>query len=204
MRLRLVVIAFAIAALLAQAAPAAAAEPYRAVKGGRPGRRPAKYDKVFVQRFGPPKAKRVLVLVPGFLGGAGDFRLIARDIVKRVPGLQVWALDRRSQAFEDTSVFRRPATRPSALDYYLGFKYKRSAAGRAVRGALGAEAGAGGPAPGGAQGARGRSAQGDPRRPLAGRVDHRGLRAVGLQRPARLPDLAGMVLIDGGLLGSFD
>ena len=48
-----------------------------------------------MQRFGSPKAKRVLILVPGFLGGAGDFRLIARDIVKRVPGLQVWAFDRR-------------------------------------------------------------------------------------------------------------
>ena len=88
------------------AAPASAAEPYRAVKGA-PGAGPAKYDKVFVQRFGSPKAKRVLVLVPGFVGGAGDFRLIARDIVRRVPGLQVWAYDRRSQAFEDTSVFRQ-------------------------------------------------------------------------------------------------
>ena len=79
---------------------------------------------MFVQRFGSPKAKRVLVLVPGFVGGAGDFRLIARDIVKRVPGLQVWAFDRRSQAFEDTSGFAGgdPA---KAEDYYLGFKYKR-------------------------------------------------------------------------------
>jgi pimeloyl-ACP methyl ester carboxylesterase len=77
-----------------------------------------------VQRFGPSKAKRVLVLVPGFAGGAGDFRLIARDIVKRVPNLQVWAFDRRSEAFEDTSVFKQgnPA---KAEDYYLGFKYKR-------------------------------------------------------------------------------
>ena len=113
----------AVLAALCVAAPAQAAEPYRAVKAA-PAAGPAKYDKVFVQRFGSPKAKRVLVLVPGFVGGAGDFRLIARDIVRRVPGLQVWAFDRRSQAFEDTSVFQAgdPA---KANDYYLGFKYKR-------------------------------------------------------------------------------
>ena len=108
---------------LAGAAPAAAAEPYRAVKGAA-GPGPATYDKVFVQRFGSAKAKRVLVLVPGFLGGAGDFRLIARDIVKRVPGLQVWAYDRRQQAFEDTSGFREKDP-TKAESYYLGFKYKR-------------------------------------------------------------------------------
>lgn len=112
-----------LALVLVGAAPAAAAEPYRAFKGAN-GAGPAKYDRVFVQRFGSPRAKRVLVLVPGFLGGAGDFRLIARDIVKRVPGLQVWAYDRRPQAFEDTSVFRQqdPA---KAESHYLGFKYKR-------------------------------------------------------------------------------
>jgi hypothetical protein len=35
----------------------------------------------------------VLVLMPGYYGGAGDFTLDARELVKRVPGLQVWALD---------------------------------------------------------------------------------------------------------------
>ena len=81
----------------------------RALRGreGRPRCGPAKYDRVFVEKFGPARAKRVMVLVPGFLGGAGDFRLIAQDIVRRVPGLQVWALDRRQQAFEDTSVFEK-------------------------------------------------------------------------------------------------
>jgi hypothetical protein len=43
--------------------------------------------------------------MPGYYGGAGDFTLDAREIVKRVPGLQVWAFDRRSQALEDTSRF---------------------------------------------------------------------------------------------------
>ncbi|MEK6328088.1 MAG: hypothetical protein AABM66_11285 [Actinomycetota bacterium] len=79
-------------------------ERYVAIKGSR-GVGPELFDHVFVNKIGPPEASRVLVLVPGFIGGAGDFRLIARDIVSRVPDLQVWAVDRRSNALEDTSVF---------------------------------------------------------------------------------------------------
>jgi hypothetical protein len=65
--------------------------------------------------------------VPGTQGGAGGVTPVARDIVRAVPRTQVWVVDRREQAFEDTSVFegRDP---DQALDYYLGFKY------RAVRG----------------------------------------------------------------------
>ena len=92
------------------AGPAAAAETVTTIAGA-PGPGPSKYDKVFVTKFGPKSAKRVLVLMPGYYGGAGDFTLDAREIVKRVPGLQVWALDRRSQALEDTVALRRRARR---------------------------------------------------------------------------------------------
>src|SRR6188472_2066642 len=106
------------------AGPAAAAERVTAIPGaGGPG--PAKYDKVFVTKFGPKNAKRVLLLMPGFYGGAGDFTLDAREIVKRVPGLQVWALDRRSQALEDTGRFADALAGrigvQQAFDYYLGW-----------------------------------------------------------------------------------
>ena len=121
MRPRHLVVAAALS--LACAAPALGAEPYVAIKGA-PAAGPARYDKVFVQKFGSAKARRVLVLVPGFVGGAGDFRLIARDLVRRVPGLAVWALDRRQQAFEDTSGFAS-GDPERAEDYYLGFKYRR-------------------------------------------------------------------------------
>ena len=63
----------------------------------------------------------MLVLVPGFIGGAGDFRLIGREIVSRVPDLQVWALDRRSNLLEDTSVFAG-GDPDKAFDYYLRFQ----------------------------------------------------------------------------------
>jgi pimeloyl-ACP methyl ester carboxylesterase len=116
--------ATAIAATLSFATAAGAAERYVSVKGANaPG--PAKYDRVFVSKFGPKSASRVLVLMPGTSGGAGDFTLSARFLVKKIPGLQVWAIDRRTQALEDTKVFRRGLTGAVGLqrvfDYYLGW-----------------------------------------------------------------------------------
>ena len=114
----------ALIVLLALAGPAAAAETVTTIAGA-PGPGPSKYDKVFVTKFGPQSAKRVLLLMPGYYGGAGDFTLDAREIVKRVPGLQVWAFDRRSQALEDTSRFADALagriTVQQAFDYYLGW-----------------------------------------------------------------------------------
>lgn len=90
-----------------------------------PGPGPSRYDRVTVTKIGPASAKTVLLLMPGYQGGAGDFSLVGRDIAERVPGLQVWALDRRSQALEDTSRFRdalagRISAR-QAYDYYAGW-----------------------------------------------------------------------------------
>ena len=113
------------AVFLAVAAPAAAIDRYVPMKVP-PGPGPAKYDKVFVQQLGPRNADSVLVLVPGTNGGAGGVLPVARDIVRRVRGLQVWIVDRREQAFEDTSVFRS-ADPQGAQDHYLGFQYKRVA-----------------------------------------------------------------------------
>lgn len=80
-------------------------------------------NRVTVRQFGPKAAKRALVLMPGFQGGAGDFTLIARDIVERVKGLQVWAVDRRSRVLEDTSMFEKgldgTVTLDEMYDYYL-------------------------------------------------------------------------------------
>jgi dienelactone hydrolase len=114
----------AVLVVLAWAAPAAAAERVTTIPGA-PGPGPSKYDKVFVTKFGPTGAKRVLVLVPGYYGGAGDFTLDARELVRRIPGLQVWAVDRRSEALEDTSRFEDALadriTVQQAIDYYLGW-----------------------------------------------------------------------------------
>jgi hypothetical protein len=95
----------------------AAAGPVISVPGvSGPG--PSLYDRVSYERFGPASAKRVLILVPGSQGGAGDFSLVGPEIVRRVPGLQVWAYDRRSQAFEDHTGFAT-GDPDRAFGYYL-------------------------------------------------------------------------------------
>lgn len=86
---------------------------------------PAKYNQVWVDKYGPKDGKRILVLMPGTIAGSGNFTLTARYLVKKVPGLQVWAIDRRSQAFEDTTVFAQTLRGEKSLqemfDYYLGY-----------------------------------------------------------------------------------
>lgn len=118
--MRTLAIAFAVS--FALAAPAAG-QPVTAIPAPGPG--PALTDHVSVVKFGPESAQRVLLLVPGYVGGAGDFTLVARELVKRVGDLQVWALDRRSNALEDTSAFQQAlagqATSQQMLDYYLGW-----------------------------------------------------------------------------------
>src|SRR3954451_7924457 len=115
----------AILACLILPAAASAAEVRTTVPGwaGAPG--PARDDKQEVTKFGSPRAKTVLVLVPGTNGGRGDFTLTAREIVARVPGVQVWAVDRRSQQLEDTTVFARALRGQVSLrqmfDYYAGW-----------------------------------------------------------------------------------
>jgi hypothetical protein len=118
-------LAAAVASFLGLCAPAAAIDRYVPMKAP-PGPGPATYDRVFVKQLGPKGARRVLVLVPGTNGGAGGIVPVARDIVRRVPRLQVWIVDRREQALEDTSVFRTGDPQ-QAQDYYLGFRYRRVA-----------------------------------------------------------------------------
>lgn len=87
---------------------------------------PASYDRAYVQAYGNPKAKDVLILMPGTFGGAGDFTLAGKELVRRNPKLQVWALDRREQALEDTSMFEKgmngEATPEEVFNYYLAFQ----------------------------------------------------------------------------------
>lgn len=86
---------------------------------------PAEFNQVYVRAHGNPKARNVLILMPGTFGGAGDFTLAAKELVRRNRSLQVWALDRREQALEDTSVFRKAlagkVSLNDAYNYYLGF-----------------------------------------------------------------------------------
>jgi pimeloyl-ACP methyl ester carboxylesterase len=118
--------AFALAGALALglAGPAAARESRVAVATpAGPG--PAQFNQVFVDKYGPKDGERILVLMPGTIAGSGNFTLAARYLVKHVEGLQVWAIDRRSQALEDTAMFEQTLKGQKSLqemfDYYLGF-----------------------------------------------------------------------------------
>ena len=113
----------ACACALFAAAPATAAEKQIQVKSDGPG--PAQFDSIDVHTFGPKKPDQVLVLMPGTQGGAGDFTLIARELVKSQKGLAVWNLDRRSQVLEETAVFesanRGETSLQAMFDHYLGW-----------------------------------------------------------------------------------
>ncbi|MBW8821424.1 MAG: alpha/beta hydrolase [Streptomyces sp.] len=112
------------AALLAAGAGSAAAagpvrEPYVPLTVGSGGG-PVGTDRVHVLKVGPDTARTVLVMVPGMFGAANDFRWAARDLVAAVPGVQVWAFDRREENLADRSGFR--TADPAA--YYLDGHYR--------------------------------------------------------------------------------
>jgi hypothetical protein len=112
-----IVVTLVAGGVLAFGAAAAPAEPVFTVRAPAGGG-PKQYDRVPVQRFGRPAARTVLVLTPGKYSGAGEFTLVARDLVARVPSVQIWAVDRREQGFEDNTVMA--AGDPGrALEYYL-------------------------------------------------------------------------------------
>jgi hypothetical protein len=88
-----------------------------AIKGA-PAAGPSKYDQLWVRKYGPRNPECVLVLSPGSPAGQGGFARIAPAMTQRVKGLGVWAIDRRPNALEDVSVFKRDRPRKS-LGYYL-------------------------------------------------------------------------------------
>jgi pimeloyl-ACP methyl ester carboxylesterase len=122
---RLLLAAALCAASLTVASTASAAETQTTITGWTHAPGPRRYDRLDVTKLGSSSAKTVLVLVPGTNGGRGDFTLTARELVRDVPDLQVWAVDRRSQALEDTSVFTQAlagtVTPKAMFDYYAGW-----------------------------------------------------------------------------------
>jgi pimeloyl-ACP methyl ester carboxylesterase len=86
---------------------------------------PAKYNKVGVLKIGPSTAKNVLVLEPGTSAGSAYFVPLAKWIVAKTPGWQVWSVERRENLLEDQSelnLFKQGKASPTQLfDYYLGY-----------------------------------------------------------------------------------
>jgi pimeloyl-ACP methyl ester carboxylesterase len=86
---------------------------------------PARYDKVGVIKVGPSRAKNVLVLEPGTSAGSAYFVPLAKWIVSKTKGWQVWSVERRENLLEDQSelnLFKEgKATATQLFDYYLGY-----------------------------------------------------------------------------------
>jgi pimeloyl-ACP methyl ester carboxylesterase len=123
---RVAVCAATLVAALGASAPATAAVPERVTTVATPpAPGPAQYNQVTVHEFGARSADHVLVLMPGTDGGAGDFTLDAQWLAKHVPDLQVWAVDRRENVLEDTAMFEQglagTKSPQEVFDYYLGW-----------------------------------------------------------------------------------
>src|SRR5262245_15128837 len=86
---------------------------------------PPDLNKVGILQIGPAKAKNVLVLNPGTSASAAYFAPLAKTVVERVPGWQVWAVERRENLLEDHSVLDQAKDGmvggQQLFDYYLGW-----------------------------------------------------------------------------------
>jgi hypothetical protein len=106
-------------------APAAVPVRFESFAGFPAPGTPTKYDHVGAIETGSSSAKNILVLVPGTSASAAYFEPLARDIVRRSPHWQVWAVERRENLLEDHSVLDRAkahrATSQQLFDYYLGW-----------------------------------------------------------------------------------
>jgi pimeloyl-ACP methyl ester carboxylesterase len=86
---------------------------------------PESLDKVGVVKVGRPSARNVLVLEPGTSAGGGYFVPLAKWITERLPGWQVWSVERRENLLEDQSELnlakQGKATAEQVFNYYLGW-----------------------------------------------------------------------------------
>jgi pimeloyl-ACP methyl ester carboxylesterase len=91
---------------------------------------PAKYNEVGVIKVGPSTAKNVLVLEPGTSAGSAYFVPLAKWIVSKTKGWQVWSVARRESLLDDESelnLFKEGKATPTQLyDYYLGYLKDKS------------------------------------------------------------------------------
>jgi pimeloyl-ACP methyl ester carboxylesterase len=67
----------------------------------------ARYTRYFLSDQAQAQPEAILVLVPGFMGGASYFATLAENLLRRAQAeqslaLEVWAMDRRSNLLEDT------------------------------------------------------------------------------------------------------
>jgi hypothetical protein len=86
---------------------------------------PPELNKVGVLQIGHRGSRNILILNPGTSASAAYFAPLAKTIVERAKGWQVWAVERRENLLEDHSVLdqAKQGTAPpkELFDYYLGW-----------------------------------------------------------------------------------
>ncbi|HZR81565.1 MAG TPA: hypothetical protein VFD92_10755 [Candidatus Binatia bacterium] len=124
-RRALALAALAACALVATQAAAQPAVRFERLPGFESPGTPAELNTVGVLEIGSPTARRILILNPGTSASASYFAPLAKTIVSRVSGWQVWSVERRENQLEDHSVLDRAkkhtATPREVFDYYLGW-----------------------------------------------------------------------------------
>jgi pimeloyl-ACP methyl ester carboxylesterase len=120
-----------LAASVAPVTPPVAASPpdpqvrFKRLEGFAAPGTPLQFNKVGVIETGSNRAKNILILVPGTSASAAYFEPLAKDIVNRTSGWQVWSVERRENLLEDQSMLdlakQGKASGQQLLDYYLGF-----------------------------------------------------------------------------------
>ncbi len=86
---------------------------------------PARFNKVGILKVGPSNAKNVLVLEPGTSAGSAYFVPLAKWIVSKTSGWQIWSVERRENLLEDQSELdlykEHKVTTTQLFNYYLGY-----------------------------------------------------------------------------------
>ena len=124
----LALVAAAAGLTVATSAPAATSEVavrFQRRDGFQAPGTPAELDTVGVLEIGPRGARNILILNPGTSASAAYFAPLAKTVVSKARGWQVWAVERRENQFEDHSVLDRAkegmASGQELFDYYLGW-----------------------------------------------------------------------------------
>lgn len=101
--------------------PSAVSAEYLSVPGYEVADTPRDLNQSFYLRyFAAAPTRTVLLLVPGIYAGAANFDIVARQLVAAWPGLEVWAVDRRSNALEDRSALTKSLR---ARDPDIAYRY---------------------------------------------------------------------------------
>jgi len=82
-------------------------------------------NQVGVIKIGRAGAKNVMVIEPGTSGGGAYFIPLAKNLVAKLPGWQIWAVERRENLLEDQTWLNKAkhgtATPEQVFHYYLGW-----------------------------------------------------------------------------------